>query len=966
MPKLRRFQNNFTTGEVSPDLHERYDFAKRENALETMRNLLLRPTGGAQKRPGSRFVAEAREPKSAGRVRLIPFTFSREQAYVLELGALYMRFYRDGGQLVMGGGGSPVEIPTPWTIDQVPAVDFAQSADTMVLVHPDVEPQVLQRFSDINWRLNPLNARPEPTEPTGWSDTAVTLNLALSSGNIFDVTAVGGNAFTGADVGRTLREQGEQATGVGIFTLVTSPTAAQIEVISNFTSLSLGVDPLGLSEWLIEGAPLANLAVLKTSDGTPAEGTQGERVTLSAYLENENPSILTNSDFSSGLAGWTDLSGQQIFFSVHSGGGGNDLITGDDLRAEGVRPNHLVENVTTGDQEGLVSSIVNDTAIGTNPNNVAKIVENAITWSTNDNFRVKDTGRVRLISGGAGGTEFLPGENGAAILEQSFATVAYRSYQFEVEIENDAVSIQIGTASGLSDVVEEVTLTPGTRKGFFQAPVTPTALFLQVRNNQNNTASIVKAIIVREVGTAAFDFQVKQGDIIRLNGGFFEATADGVQNLVSGTLLTALDDVEDAVPGSWTAEKSQWAEAFPHAVTFYQQRLVLAWSLQVGGSNLLDFRNFALGALGTSAYRFQPAATQVNQSLWLLGSESLTLGTRAEEYVIQGTETAFIAADDINPSSPSAEGSEAVQPQRAVDTILFVKAGGKRIMEFQEDIARDSTVTRDLSIIADHLVEIGDKIVEIAWQKELEQVLWCVTQNGRLYSLSYIRSQDIWAWARHDSADGATFLSVAVIPHPDSDRDQVWLAVDRPAGGRHYVEFLDDGLGLFTENLATMVDSTVRYDGPSTTLISGLTHLEGQGDVWVVDVNGVQGPLRVLSGTVTFERAVSRADIGIRFEPEIRTLRPAIDGASPTGLVIGNTNLFIRLLETGDGVKANGKILKLRRPTDLMDTRIVPVTGDIEIPSIGHDRSAVVVVAQSIPETFYILSVAGTIDVENP
>ena len=57
------------------------------------------------RRPGTRFVAAAKFADKA--VRLIPTSSNKEQAYMLEFGDQYMRVYKDGAQ-VLAGGGSPM------------------------------------------------------------------------------------------------------------------------------------------------------------------------------------------------------------------------------------------------------------------------------------------------------------------------------------------------------------------------------------------------------------------------------------------------------------------------------------------------------------------------------------------------------------------------------------------------------------------------------------------------------------------------------------------------------------------------------------------------------------------------------------------------------------------------------------------------------------------------------------------
>lgn len=88
-------QTNFTRGELSPRLHARVDIEFYKAALKTCTNWTVLKQGGLRKRPGFRFVKEVKD--STKRARLIPFVFSTEQAYVIELGEGYARYYANGG-----------------------------------------------------------------------------------------------------------------------------------------------------------------------------------------------------------------------------------------------------------------------------------------------------------------------------------------------------------------------------------------------------------------------------------------------------------------------------------------------------------------------------------------------------------------------------------------------------------------------------------------------------------------------------------------------------------------------------------------------------------------------------------------------------------------------------------------------------------------------------------------------------
>ena len=97
MARVHPFQTNFTAGELTPKLHGQVDFKKYNNGVEIMQNLTVFPQGGCTRRSGSRFVCEVKD--STKTTRLIAFEFNITQAYILEFGDQYIRFFKDGGQI---------------------------------------------------------------------------------------------------------------------------------------------------------------------------------------------------------------------------------------------------------------------------------------------------------------------------------------------------------------------------------------------------------------------------------------------------------------------------------------------------------------------------------------------------------------------------------------------------------------------------------------------------------------------------------------------------------------------------------------------------------------------------------------------------------------------------------------------------------------------------------------------------
>lgn len=92
-----RTLNSFNAGELSALLNAREDLAKYQNGCSVMENVIPLPQGGAQKRPGTKYVAEVKT--SSLKTRLLPFEFSTSQSYIIEVGNQYMRFYKDGAQI---------------------------------------------------------------------------------------------------------------------------------------------------------------------------------------------------------------------------------------------------------------------------------------------------------------------------------------------------------------------------------------------------------------------------------------------------------------------------------------------------------------------------------------------------------------------------------------------------------------------------------------------------------------------------------------------------------------------------------------------------------------------------------------------------------------------------------------------------------------------------------------------------
>ena len=141
MSRVRIHKTNFTAGELSPRLLGRSDLRSYENGAAKLRNVFIHPTGGLSRRSGLRYVDTARGPG-----RLISFEFNTEQVYLLVFTAQHIDVYRSGIKVAA--------FTTPWAEDHLQQINWTQSADTLLVVHPEISPKKITRASESEWHIS--------------------------------------------------------------------------------------------------------------------------------------------------------------------------------------------------------------------------------------------------------------------------------------------------------------------------------------------------------------------------------------------------------------------------------------------------------------------------------------------------------------------------------------------------------------------------------------------------------------------------------------------------------------------------------------------------------------------------------------------------------------------------------------------------------------------------------------------
>lgn len=229
--RVTALKTNFTAGELSPLLDGRVDIAKYSNGCKQLQNMIPLVQGCATRRAGTQFISAVKD--SATKSWLATFVFNYQQAFVLEFGVNYIRFYTQRGQLTAGSvpawsnataytvgdlasrlgisyyckvahtnqqppnatywyplTDNILEIPTPFTADMLTTsegtfgLSLVQSGDVIYIATGTYKPQKLSRLANIKWTLEDISYVFPPFATINSDET----NLVKSSAQTGSVT----------------------------------------------------------------------------------------------------------------------------------------------------------------------------------------------------------------------------------------------------------------------------------------------------------------------------------------------------------------------------------------------------------------------------------------------------------------------------------------------------------------------------------------------------------------------------------------------------------------------------------------------------------------------------------------------------------------------------------------------------------------------------------------------------------
>jgi hypothetical protein len=157
MSRIIQLQNDFTSGELDPKLRGRTDIRQYSSGLSTAQNVTIQPQGGAKRRDGTKFVTEL-DSGAANAVRMVSFEFSVDDSYMLVFTPGKMYVFKDKVLITnINGSGNNFATVSALTAAILPEVNWVQSADTVVMVHEDLEPiKIVRGGDDATWTVSTI------------------------------------------------------------------------------------------------------------------------------------------------------------------------------------------------------------------------------------------------------------------------------------------------------------------------------------------------------------------------------------------------------------------------------------------------------------------------------------------------------------------------------------------------------------------------------------------------------------------------------------------------------------------------------------------------------------------------------------------------------------------------------------------------------------------------------------------
>ena len=299
----------------------------------------------------------------------------------------------------------------------------------------------------------------------------------------------------------------------------------------------------------------------------------------------------------------------------------------------------------------------------------------------------------------------------------------------------------------------------------------------------------------------------------------------GTITAIGGGGTTATVTVADYMPVVGAATSTIWSfgawsldQGYPALVTYFSDRQVFANTTKKPqtewASKTADYHNFARSSplVANDSIRQTLNARQVNAIVELVPTDQLIALTSSSSWASPKRGLTWSPLT-IGYDPQSNDGAAFLRALLVGDSVLFAQQGGTKVRDLAFKNESGKFVGDELTVMARHLFEGGNTIVDWDYAKEPYGIVWIVRSDGALIGLTYLPEQQVVGWHQHNT-DGF-FERVCVIT--ENNVDTPYFVVRRTVGGAtvRYLERMavrdrSDILDSF------FVDCGLRYDGRNT------------------------------------------------------------------------------------------------------------------------------------------------------
>ena len=850
MPKVNHIINSFNAGELSPKMGDRGDQEKYAFGCRTLENFVSLIYGGAERRPGLQYIAGQNSNSAKGRV--VGFEHSVDDTYILLFENQVLRFFKSGAQVFIPFGTEDLSaigsIVAHWKCDDNAANttvvdadgathDGVASANTDTLTTADAEGTANEAFSldgtdyvtvtdhndfsfgdgsndspfsialwtnylgnsgtliskwdqaaDLEWRLRIVsdNIRVELWDETETSGPIVTTRETLANGWHFIVMTYDGRGGSSA------------FDGINIYVdWVKQEPITRIISGSGYVAMENRTQDIIIGA---EGSPITNeyegsidnvavfskeLSAAEVSSLVGNDSTTAYEITT-PYLTADLPTLkfehsadvkfITHPDYEPRrLSRTADIS---WFLEAE------DIQTGPFRDENTDTAKTITASATTGS--------VTLTALGHSPF-VAGTTAGHLPSGSISTSKSQTGALYKLIH--ATGTPSIAGALDTGTLNNASATLDIpKGITWDLTTNGTW-----GTAANSASVVLERSYDSGTT---YETVITVTSAANKniVTSGTEDFADAIYRTRTSEAGgdnsTCSTQLSVRDTSHI----GIVEITAVASGQSATATVLKTLGSTDKT--HRWSEGSFSNFRGWPIDVTISaEERLTYVGSvtqpLTTWGSASGDFTDYSGGTDDDDAITFTLVGTgQQNRIRWVIPRDALIIGTVGGAHLLGASKVdEALTPTNVRARLQTTKGSEDVAAIMINQAILFAERGGKKIRELLFEFNSDSYKADDLTVFADHIMGEAktDGVVDMAYQRTPDPILWCVRNDGQMAIMSYERDQKVFAWSRFVTVDGdddSDFESVAVIYGGTRSEDEVWVTVRRTIGGSdvRYVE----------------------------------------------------------------------------------------------------------------------------------------------------------------------------------